>query len=58
MDSSPSEKNKRRKVNVKVLPDGLRLKVRWGTTILQALQEADVRVEGDCGGSVSAAGVG
>jgi uncharacterized 2Fe-2S/4Fe-4S cluster protein (DUF4445 family) len=50
LDSSPSEKNKRRKVNVKVLPDGLRLKVRWGTTILEALQEADVRVEGDCGG--------
>jgi uncharacterized 2Fe-2S/4Fe-4S cluster protein (DUF4445 family) len=50
LDSSPSEKNKRRKVKVKVLPEGLRLKVRWGTTILKALQEADVRVEGDCGG--------
>ena len=37
-------------VNIKVLPDELRLKVRWGTTILEALQEADVRVEGDCGG--------
>lgn len=50
MDSSPSEKNKRIKVNVKVLPEGLRLKVRWGTTIMEALQEVDVRVEGDCGG--------
>jgi uncharacterized 2Fe-2S/4Fe-4S cluster protein (DUF4445 family) len=50
LDSSPSEKNKRIKVNVKVLPEGLRLKVRWGTTIMEALQEVDVRVEGDCGG--------
>ena len=50
MDSSPSEKNKRIKVNVKVLPEGLRFKVRWGTTIMEALQEVDVRVEGDCGG--------
>jgi uncharacterized 2Fe-2S/4Fe-4S cluster protein (DUF4445 family) len=33
-----------------VLPEGLRLKVRWGTTIMEALQEVDVRVEGDCGG--------
>ncbi|MCG6944583.1 MAG: ASKHA domain-containing protein [Deltaproteobacteria bacterium] len=37
-------------MKVKVLPEGLRLKVRWGTTILEALQEADVRVEGECGG--------
>jgi uncharacterized 2Fe-2S/4Fe-4S cluster protein (DUF4445 family) len=50
LDSSPSEKNKRIKVNVKVLPEGLWLKVRWGTTIMEALQEVDVRVEGDCGG--------
>ena len=50
MDSLSSEKSKRKKVSVKVLPDGLCLKVRWGTTILEALQEADVRLEGDCGG--------
>ena len=50
MDSSPSERNKKKKVSVKVLPDELRLEVRWGTTILEALQEADVRLEGDCGG--------
>lgn len=50
MDSSPSEKNKKRKVSVRLFPDGLRLRVRWGTTILGALQEADVGLEGDCGG--------
>ena len=50
MDSSPSERDKKSKVNVKVLPDELRLKVRLGTTILEALQEADINLEGDCGG--------
>ena len=46
----PARKQKRRHVWLKVLPDDLWLKVRRGKTILEALRDEDVEVEGDCGG--------
>jgi len=38
------------KVTVKVLPDGLKLEAPRGTTLLDALRAAGVRVRSDCGG--------
>lgn len=46
----PQRKQKRRHVWLKVLPEDLWLKVRRGKTILEALQRANVELEGDCGG--------
>jgi len=48
--SPPSEKQKARYVSLKVSPEDLWLKVRQGETILEALQKADVEIEGECGG--------
>jgi len=35
---------------LKVLPEDLWLKVRRGKTIYEALQKANVELEGECGG--------
>jgi len=46
----PSKKTKAKYVRLNVLPDDLWLKVRRGSTVWEALQRADVELEGDCGG--------
>lgn len=47
---TPSKKQRTRYVWLNVLPDDLWVKVRRGVTISEALQEAGVELEGDCGG--------
>ena len=46
----PFRKQRTRYVWLNVLPDDLWLKVRDGETVWQALREADVELESDCGG--------
>jgi uncharacterized 2Fe-2S/4Fe-4S cluster protein (DUF4445 family) len=48
--SREPRKYKGRYVWLNVLPNDLWLKVRQGTTIREALQQADLEVPGDCGG--------
>ncbi len=50
MDSSPLGKKNRSQVHLKVLPDGFRLEACRGETILEVLQRADLKPEGECGG--------
>lgn len=47
---SVSEKQRTRYVGLNVLPYDLWLNVKQGQTVWDALQEADVALEGDCGG--------
>jgi uncharacterized 2Fe-2S/4Fe-4S cluster protein (DUF4445 family) len=46
----PQRKQKRRNVWLKVLPQDLWLKVLRGKTIYEALEKANVELEGECGG--------
>ena len=48
--SLPSEKCKTRYVWLNVLPDDLWLEVCQGETVLKALQNTDVKLNGECGG--------
>ncbi len=50
MGSSSMEKQNCNQVHVRVLPEGLRLEARAGETILEMLQRADLRLDGECGG--------
>ena len=50
MNSPPSENQNSSQVHITVLPDGLKLEAPRGETILEALQKADLRIDGECGG--------
>ncbi len=50
VSSTASDKHRTRYVGLNVLPYDLWLKVRTGETVWEALKEADVELEGDCGG--------
>lgn len=48
--SPPSKRHKPKNVWLNVLPDDLWIKVRRGKTIWEALEKAEVQLDGDCGG--------